>query len=111
MRYGLIHDIGTDNPLKYNYLETAALVRDVARAKSWRGRFGYVFGRPGWTESRVPLGLREALGLSVAEPPVHLLLGTDCLAAVEAKIGELQADIRLPRGGRSRSRPTTTDAL
>lgn len=30
---------------------------------------------------------------SVAEPPVHLLLGTDCVAAVEAKIADLQADI------------------
>ncbi|OBJ86343.1 short-chain dehydrogenase/reductase [Mycobacterium gordonae] len=30
---------------------------------------------------------------SAAEPPVHLLLGTDCVAAVEAKIADLQADI------------------
>ncbi len=30
---------------------------------------------------------------SGAEPPVHLLLGTDCVAAVEAKIADLQADI------------------
>lgn len=30
---------------------------------------------------------------AAAEPPVHLLLGSDCVAAVEAKIGELQADI------------------
>jgi len=27
------------------------------------------------------------------EPPVHLLLGTDCVGAVEAKIADLQADI------------------
>lgn len=30
---------------------------------------------------------------SAAEPPVHLLLGTDCVAAAEAKIADLQADI------------------
>lgn len=30
---------------------------------------------------------------AAAEPPVHLLLDSDCVAAVEAKIGELQADI------------------
>lgn len=30
---------------------------------------------------------------STSEPPVHLLLGSDCVAAVEAKIGQLQADI------------------
>jgi NAD(P)-dependent dehydrogenase (short-subunit alcohol dehydrogenase family) len=30
---------------------------------------------------------------SAAEPPVHLLLGSDCVAAVEAKIDDLKADI------------------
>jgi NAD(P)-dependent dehydrogenase (short-subunit alcohol dehydrogenase family) len=30
---------------------------------------------------------------SADEPPVHLLLGTDCVAAVEAKIEDLKADI------------------
>jgi NAD(P)-dependent dehydrogenase (short-subunit alcohol dehydrogenase family) len=30
---------------------------------------------------------------SAAEPPVHLLLGTDCVALVEAKIEDLEADI------------------
>lgn len=30
---------------------------------------------------------------SAAEPPVHLLLGTDCVAAAEAKIADLQPDI------------------
>ncbi|MCV7030168.1 oxidoreductase [Mycobacterium sherrisii] len=30
---------------------------------------------------------------SAAEPPVHLLLGADCVAAAEAKIADLQADI------------------
>jgi sterol desaturase/sphingolipid hydroxylase (fatty acid hydroxylase superfamily) len=52
VRYGLIHDINTDNPVKYNYLETAAMVRDVVVAKTWRGRIGYLFGPPGWSESR-----------------------------------------------------------
>jgi NAD(P)-dependent dehydrogenase (short-subunit alcohol dehydrogenase family) len=30
---------------------------------------------------------------AAAEPPVHLLLGTDCVAAVEAKIADLKSDI------------------
>lgn len=30
---------------------------------------------------------------SAAEPPMHLLLGTDCVAKVEAKIADLKADI------------------
>lgn len=52
VRYGLIHNIDTDNPVQYNYLETVAMVRDVARAKTWRGRIGYVFAAPGWAEPR-----------------------------------------------------------
>lgn len=51
VRYGLIHDIGTQNPLKYNYLETVSMARDVLAAKTWKGRFGYVFGPPGFRET------------------------------------------------------------
>jgi hypothetical protein len=52
VRYGLIHDINTRNPLQYNYIETVAMLRDVAGARTWRGRLGYIFGPPGWTENR-----------------------------------------------------------
>ena len=52
VRYGLIHDIGTQNPLTYNYLETLAMVRDVRHAHTWRARLGYVFGPPGYREGR-----------------------------------------------------------
>lgn len=51
VRYGLTHDIGTGNPLKVNYHEFAALLRDVRDAGTWRGRLGYVFGPPGWREN------------------------------------------------------------
>ncbi|WP_280409699.1 sterol desaturase family protein [Nocardia brasiliensis] len=50
IRYGLTKNIGTDNPLKVNYHELAGLVRDVRGARTWRGRLGYIFGPPGWTE-------------------------------------------------------------
>lgn len=50
--YGLIHDINTDNPLKYNYLETVTMLRDAIRARTWRARLGYIFGPPGWTDTR-----------------------------------------------------------
>ncbi|MFC9440497.1 sterol desaturase family protein [Nocardia sp. NPDC057030] len=52
IRYGLTKNIGTDNPLKVNYHELAGLVRDVRGADTWRGRLGYVFGPPGWSEHR-----------------------------------------------------------
>lgn len=54
IRYGLTKNIETDNPLKVNYHELAAMIRDVRHANSWRGRFGYVFGPPGWSE-RTPV--------------------------------------------------------
>ncbi|RMI35497.1 sterol desaturase family protein [Nocardia stercoris] len=54
IRYGLTKDIGTDNPIKVNYRELANLVGDVRHAETWRGRVGYVFGPPGWTEQPAP---------------------------------------------------------
>ncbi|MFF0488851.1 sterol desaturase family protein [Nocardia sp. NPDC004068] len=53
IRYGLTHDIATDNPVKVNYHEFAALVGDVRAARTWRGRLGYVFGPPGWREPEI----------------------------------------------------------
>jgi sterol desaturase/sphingolipid hydroxylase (fatty acid hydroxylase superfamily) len=52
VRYGLIHDINTGNPVQYNYLETADMLRDVVQARTWRGHLGYIFGPPGWIEKR-----------------------------------------------------------
>ncbi len=52
VRYGLIHDVETQNPIKYNYIETVAMLRDTAKARTWRGRLGYIFGPPGYSESK-----------------------------------------------------------
>lgn len=48
VRYGLVHNISTDNPLKYNYFETLSMLRDLAHATTWHQRLGHVFGPPGW---------------------------------------------------------------
>lgn len=50
VRYGLLHDVETQNPIKYNYVETVNMLRDTARAHTWRGRLGYLFGPPGYAE-------------------------------------------------------------
>jgi sterol desaturase/sphingolipid hydroxylase (fatty acid hydroxylase superfamily) len=50
VRYGLVHNVETHNPIKVNYHEFALMMRDVWRAKTWRGRFGYLLRPPGWTE-------------------------------------------------------------
>ncbi|MFI6432479.1 sterol desaturase family protein [Rhodococcus oryzae] len=47
--YGLTTPVRTHNILTLQGHEYAAIGRDVRAAGSWRERFGYVFGPPGWT--------------------------------------------------------------
>jgi len=47
-RYGIVHDIATFNPVRIAFHEWAALLRDLARARSLREATGAVFGPPGW---------------------------------------------------------------
>jgi sterol desaturase/sphingolipid hydroxylase (fatty acid hydroxylase superfamily) len=49
VRYGLTKNLRTHKPHKVAFHEYAAIGRDVRAARSWRERFGYVFGGPGWT--------------------------------------------------------------
>lgn len=49
--YGLTKPVGTHNILALQGHEYAAIGRDVRAADSWRHKFGYVFGPPGWTPS------------------------------------------------------------
>lgn len=67
VRYGLTKNIDTYNPLKVNYHEFVAMVGDVWRARTWRGRLGYLFGPPGWSENAETATTveREAQQLSV----------------------------------------------
>ncbi|CRK54452.1 C-5 sterol desaturase [Rhodococcus sp. RD6.2] len=46
--YGLTKPVGTYNILTLQGHEYAAIGRDVAAADTWRHKFGYVFGPPGW---------------------------------------------------------------
>ncbi|WP_176869048.1 hypothetical protein [Parasphingopyxis algicola] len=50
--YGLTEQLGTSNPLAINFRELRMIAKDVWRAKSWRERIGYAFGRPGWKPER-----------------------------------------------------------
>lgn len=36
------------------------MVRDVRRARTWRGRAGYLFGPPGWREAEAAAPSRRA---------------------------------------------------
>ncbi len=48
-RYGIVKNLGTFNLLWAAFHEWVGIARDVAHAKSWRERWGYVAGPPGWS--------------------------------------------------------------
>lgn len=52
--YGLTKNIDSFNPFRLQYHEYAAIARDVRRSSTWRERFGYLFGPPGWAPARMP---------------------------------------------------------
>lgn len=49
VRYGLVQDLGTFNPLKVAFHEWVGLLKDWSHAKSWSERLHYLIKPPGWT--------------------------------------------------------------
>ena len=50
VRYGLVHNIATFNPVATALHEWGAMGRDLAVARTWRGRWMALAGPPGWRE-------------------------------------------------------------
>ncbi|MGQ3070961.1 MAG: sterol desaturase family protein [Ferrovibrionaceae bacterium] len=48
-RYGIVRNIGSFNPIRIALHEWVAIAADLARARTWRERLGYVLGPPGWS--------------------------------------------------------------
>jgi sterol desaturase/sphingolipid hydroxylase (fatty acid hydroxylase superfamily) len=48
-RYGIIANLATFNPFRIAFHEWAGMIGDVARARTWRERLGFVLGPPGWS--------------------------------------------------------------
>ena len=48
-QYGLTKNIATHNPLRIATHEWIDMWRDMQQPLSWRDRFGYLFGPPGWS--------------------------------------------------------------
>jgi sterol desaturase/sphingolipid hydroxylase (fatty acid hydroxylase superfamily) len=48
LRYGLVQPMTSHNPLKIEFREWTALLRDLARARTLRALLGAVFMPPGW---------------------------------------------------------------
>jgi len=54
-RYGIIHNLGTFNPLRIAVHEWVGMARDMVRSRHPGDMIGYLFGPPGWS----PDGSRE----------------------------------------------------
>lgn len=49
VRYGLVKNLGTFNPVRIALHEYVAMARDLLRSDlTWKHRLGYFFGPPGW---------------------------------------------------------------
>ncbi len=50
VRYGLVHNLTTHNPLVVAFHEYAAIARDLVQpGLSWRDRLAYLIAQPGWS--------------------------------------------------------------
>jgi sterol desaturase/sphingolipid hydroxylase (fatty acid hydroxylase superfamily) len=49
IRYGIISQLGTFNPIRVAFHEWIGIWRDVRGAKNLREVWGYTFGPPGWS--------------------------------------------------------------
>lgn len=52
--YGLTKPVESYNLLHLQYREYASIVRDVRASRTWRERWGYLFGPPGWSPGWSP---------------------------------------------------------
>jgi sterol desaturase/sphingolipid hydroxylase (fatty acid hydroxylase superfamily) len=64
--YGLTKNIGTFDPARIVVHEHAEMLRDVARARTWRERLSYVVRGPGWSPDGQRAGEADARTATVA---------------------------------------------
>ena len=92
VRYGLMHDITTDNPLKYNYFETLAMLRELGAPQHCVTASDTSSGHPDGTGYR-----RDGALSSGCE--CWLAGGGYGLAGIIAERGGQSADAVIRRGG------------
>jgi sterol desaturase/sphingolipid hydroxylase (fatty acid hydroxylase superfamily) len=67
VRYGIVKNLGTFNPLRIALHEYVSIGRDLMRRNlTWRQRIGYFFGPPGWSHDG-SRGTTEALRAAESE--------------------------------------------
>jgi sterol desaturase/sphingolipid hydroxylase (fatty acid hydroxylase superfamily) len=83
-RYGLVHNLGTFNPLRIAFHEWAGMLRDLTRARSLRDILGYTLGPPGWspdgrrdTSASLKARFRQRRGPGGAPAPQMPVAGRD----------------------------------
>jgi sterol desaturase/sphingolipid hydroxylase (fatty acid hydroxylase superfamily) len=53
VKYGIVHNLGTFNPIRIAVHEYIAIFKDLFRKNMrWRDRWGYFWGAPGWSHDR-----------------------------------------------------------
>lgn len=69
--YGIVHNLGTFNLLRVAFHEWLSLGRDLCAAKTWKERFWYAFGPPGWSPdmSRMTSDMIKARWRDAEKPP------------------------------------------
>jgi sterol desaturase/sphingolipid hydroxylase (fatty acid hydroxylase superfamily) len=67
-RYGLVEPLRSNNPAFISVHEWLNLARDLTRARSWRERWFYLFGPPGWKPDAA-MAASGTLQIMPAAPP------------------------------------------
>ncbi len=67
LRYGLVKQIDTQNPIRIVFSEWVALLRDLRSARSMRDALGYAFAKPGWAP-RDKMGISDRIRPLAQEP-------------------------------------------
>lgn len=75
-RYGLVHSGPSNNPLKVEFAQWAALGRDLWRARNLRSFFGYLLMPPGWSANGAgsttsELRRRQGTAQGLADEPAN----------------------------------------
>ncbi len=59
VRYGLVHNLATFNPVRAAFGEWVSIFRDLRAARSWRARWAAVAGPPGWSSGDTAQAIRS----------------------------------------------------
>lgn len=59
VNYGVLHPPNSYNPMTILTHEYVNIWNDVKKAKTWKGRFMYIFGPPGWSEDGSTLTVKQ----------------------------------------------------